>query len=81
MRETLELALHTYPHPLHFTDEETEAQSGTVLILNMPSAQTLLVDPANTTEAGKAAFLHGSYRCSDARAPIHLLHGRLSLSW
>lgn len=38
MRQTLiELTLKIYPHPFHFTDEETEAQNGTLLILNIPS--------------------------------------------
>lgn len=34
--ETLELALQVQPQPFHFTDEETEAPNGIVLILNVP---------------------------------------------
>lgn len=34
--ETLEFTLQVQPQPFYFTDEETEASNGIVLILNIP---------------------------------------------
>lgn len=64
MRETLELALHTYPHPLHFTDEETEAQSGTMLMQTCPLHRHYWWTPPTPPPTPSSLHYRGGKSCA-----------------